>query len=69
VGLHFVRRGGKLLQCGRATFVVLLPALLGRFLPRLGPLATASGLFFGVPSMNDSSEVAVLYPSLMVVKD
>jgi hypothetical protein len=43
--LRFVRRGGILLQRGKA--IHRLPAaLLGRFLPRLGPLAPASGPFF-----------------------
>src|ERR1700732_3915580 len=43
--LPFVRRGGILLQRGIATCRVPA-ALLGRFLPRLGPLAPASGPFF-----------------------
>ena len=39
-----MRRGGILLRCGSDRRVTA--ALLGRFLPRLGPLATASGPFF-----------------------
>jgi hypothetical protein len=41
--LHFVRRSRILLRCGSACAIA---ALLGRFLPRLGPLANASGPFF-----------------------
>jgi hypothetical protein len=39
--LDFCAPQCNLLQCGSDT-----AALLGRFLPRLGPLATASGPFF-----------------------
>src|SRR5580658_2846651 len=42
--LQFVQRGRILLRCGSAFGVIA--ALLGRFLPRLGPLANASGPFF-----------------------
>ncbi|KAA0073893.1 hypothetical protein CIW50_18230 [Tardiphaga sp. P9-11] len=41
--MHLVRRGCILLRCGSACAIA---ALLGRFLPRLGPLAIASGPFF-----------------------
>src|ERR1700724_317192 len=42
--LHFVRRGGRLLRCSDASDRVAA-ALLGRFLPRLGPLAPLAALF------------------------
>jgi hypothetical protein len=44
IRLAFCAPRCKLLQCGSDT-----AALLGRFLPRLGPLATASGPFFVRP--------------------
>src|SRR5664279_5452414 len=43
--LDFCASRCSLLQCGSDT-----AALLGRFLPRLRPLANASGLFFGWPA-------------------
>src|SRR5438309_11723665 len=42
--LHFVRRGRILLRCGSASRVTA--ALLGRFLPRLGPLLHQKRPFF-----------------------
>src|SRR5260370_24601079 len=42
--LRFVQRGRILLRCGSAFGVIA--ALLGRFLPRLGPLVYSSGPFF-----------------------
>jgi hypothetical protein len=44
-GLKFVRRTHRLLQRGRVGFPDQAAALLGRFLPRLGPLAKTGGLF------------------------
>src|SRR5262245_35746965 len=43
--LLFVRRGSILVQRGNA-FPRIPAALLGRFLPRLGPPASLGGLFF-----------------------
>jgi hypothetical protein len=51
--LHFVRCGGKLLQCGNATFVVLLPPTLGVSSLDLGRLQPRAALFscrFEAPS-------------------
>ena len=45
VGLKFVRRTHRLLRRGRVGFPGQAAALLGRFLPRLGPLAKTGGLF------------------------
>jgi hypothetical protein len=42
--LRFVQRGRILLRCGSASRVIA--ALLGRFLPRLGPLAHRKRPFF-----------------------
>src|SRR3954471_15964271 len=42
--LHFVRRGRILFRCGSASRVTA--ALLGRFLPRLGPLLHQKRPFF-----------------------
>jgi hypothetical protein len=44
--LHFVRCSGKLLQCSRATFVVLLPPTLGVSSLDLGRLQPRAASFF-----------------------
>src|SRR4030088_1750083 len=52
--LLFVRRGDILLRCSDASDRVAA-ALLGRFLPRLGPLGFLAALFFWVfASLGDS---------------
>src|ERR1700730_18699861 len=53
--LLFVRRGDILLRCSDASDRVAA-ALLGRFLPRLGPLGFLAALFFGIcASVHDSA--------------
>src|ERR1700689_2322392 len=45
VGLAFCAARCMLLQCGSERFPRVTAALLGRFLPRLGPLAMRAALF------------------------
>src|SRR4030081_3393029 len=53
--LLFVRRGDILLRCSDASDRVAA-ALLGRFLPRLGPLVFLAALFFEIcASLRDSA--------------
>jgi hypothetical protein len=45
-GLDFVALQSMLLQCGSGSIADVTVALLGRFLPRLGPLAIGERPFF-----------------------
>src|ERR1700730_15431855 len=60
--LLFVRRGDILLRCSDASDRVAA-ALLGRFLPRLGPLGFLAALFFWIGASQRDSALTLGTPA------